>query len=66
MTKINPWVPGPKNKCLEAPIACFWPRTSGLYIAMKNDKLNLLTIRTKWFMLYDIAHHGAMTKWNGP
>ncbi len=30
MTKIDPWVPGAKSRCLEDPLACLGPRTIGL------------------------------------
>jgi hypothetical protein len=36
MTKIDTWLIGSKNGCLEAPIACLGLKTSGLP-SMKND-----------------------------
>jgi len=36
MTKIDPWLPKPKNGCLEAPLTCLGPRI-GRLLLMKND-----------------------------
>jgi len=36
MTKMDTWLTGSKNGCLETPLACLGPKISGLP-SMKND-----------------------------